>query len=114
MPVARKVWQHASSGRPVVLARRLIIRRASMRCVGRAVGFGGRRGSGIGQFSSRELAQHDDLAIVAGGDEQDFELRGNSMDRTHFRGAKGDYGLWSLSCACVRPRARWGARVAFL
>ncbi len=37
MPVARKVWQQISSGKPAGLARRLIIRRASLRSIGRSV-----------------------------------------------------------------------------
>src|SRR5208282_4730595 len=37
MPVARKVWQQVSSDKPAVLARRLIILRASLRSIGRSV-----------------------------------------------------------------------------
>jgi hypothetical protein len=39
IPVARKVWQQVEEGRPAATARRLIIRKTSIRVIGFSVSF---------------------------------------------------------------------------
>ena len=74
MPVARKVWLQISSGRPMALARRLIIRRASMRCIGRSVSLpvavdGAEEGAFLlaGDACRRDIGVQVILGVVVGG-----------------------------------------------